>query len=443
MSNPLVDLGQQGQSVWYDNIRRSMITTGELNRLIQEDGLSGMTSNPAIFEKAISGSDDYRGALRQLASAGLQPLEIYESIAMEDIRWAADVMLPVYERTEGIDGYVSLEVSPHLAHDTQGTVEEALRLATDVGRRNVMIKVPGTAAGIPAVEQLIAQGININITLLFSQENYLQVAQAYIAGLEQLASRGGDLSSVGSVASFFISRIDAFVDGLIDERLPETGSAERRVALRSLKGRVAIANAKLAYASYKSLIADERWQQLAANGARPQRLLWASTSVKNPSYRDVLYVEELIGPDTVNTMPDATYEAFRDHGIPRPALEEDRRGNRQASGGRSTTLRRTLRQAAGHDRGPVLGSRSPCLIRPSERFPRPGTSSGPLCSCHLRCLRRPDTKEVAPRGLAPIPAGPTPRRVCACWRRTHPDVDGGVSTSAAGVVERIRPARRG
>ncbi len=219
MSNPLVDLGQQGQSVWYDNIRRSMITTGELNRLIQEDGLSGMTSNPAIFEKAISGSDDYRGALRQLASAGLQPLEIYESIAMEDIRWAADVMLPVYERTEGIDGYVSLEVSPHLAHDTQGTVEEALRLATDVGRRNVMIKVPGTAAGIPAVEQLIAQGININITLLFSQENYLQVAQAYIAGLEQLASRGGDLSSVGSVASFFISRIDAFVDGLIDERL--------------------------------------------------------------------------------------------------------------------------------------------------------------------------------------------------------------------------------
>ncbi|MEC8931348.1 MAG: transaldolase, partial [Candidatus Latescibacterota bacterium] len=303
MSNPLVDLGQQGQSVWYDNIRRSMITTGELNRLIQEDGLSGMTSNPAIFEKAISGSDDYRGALRQLASAGLQPLEIYESIAMEDIRWAADVMLPVYERTEGIDGYVSLEVSPHLAHDTQGTVEEALRLATDVGRRNVMIKVPGTAAGIPAVEQLIAQGININITLLFSQENYLQVAQAYIAGLEQLASRGGDLSSVGSVASFFISRIDAFVDGLIDERLPETGSAERRVALRSLKGRVAIANAKLAYASYNSLIADERWQQLAANGARPQRLSWASTSVKNPSYRDVLYVEELIGPDTVNTMP--------------------------------------------------------------------------------------------------------------------------------------------
>ncbi|MEE3262191.1 MAG: transaldolase [Candidatus Latescibacterota bacterium] len=322
MSNPLVDLGQQGQSVWYDNIRRSMITTGELNRLIQEDGLSGMTSNPAIFEKAISGSDDYRGALRQLASAGLQPLEIYESIAMEDIRWAADVMLPVYERTEGIDGYVSLEVSPHLAHDTQGTVEEALRLATDVGRRNVMIKVPGTAAGIPAVEQLIAQGININITLLFSQENYLQVAQAYIAGLEQLASRGGDLSSVGSVASFFISRIDAFVDGLIDERLPETGGAERRVALRSLKGRVAIANAKLAYASYKSLIADERWQQLASNGARPQRLLWASTSVKNPSYRDVLYVEELIGPDTVNTMPDATYEAFRDHGMPRPALEE-------------------------------------------------------------------------------------------------------------------------
>ena len=322
MSNPLVDLGQQGQSVWYDNIGRSMITTGELNRLIDQDGLSGMTSNPAIFEKAISGSDDYRGVLRQLSIGGLQPLQIYESIAIEDIRWAADVMLQVYERTEGADGYVSLEVSPHLADDTQGTVEEALRLANEVGRQNVMIKVPGTAAGVPAVEQLIAQGININVTLLFSQENYLDVARAYIAGLEQLRDSGGDVSRVGSVASFFVSRIDAAIDGQIDEMLPNIDSAERRVAMRALKGRVAIANAKLAYASFKQLLSEDSWQSLSAAGARPQRLLWASTSVKNPAYRDVMYVEELIGPQTVNTMPEATYLAFRDHGIAKAALEE-------------------------------------------------------------------------------------------------------------------------
>ncbi|MBT4098878.1 MAG: transaldolase [Gemmatimonadetes bacterium] len=322
MSNPLVDLGQQGQSVWYDNIGRSMITTGELNRLIDQDGLSGMTSNPAIFEKAISGSDDYRGVLRQLSIAGLQPLQIYESIAIEDICWAADVMLPVYERTEGVDGYVSLEVSPHLADDTQGTVEEALRLANEVGRQNVMIKVPGTPAGVPAVEQLIAQGISINVTLLFSQENYLDVARAYVAGLEQLRDSGGDVSRVGSVASFFVSRIDAAIDGQIDQMLPNIDSAERRVAMRALKGRVAIANAKLAYASFKQLLSEESWRSLAAAGARPQRLLWASTSVKNPTYRDVLYVEELIGPQTVNTMPEATYLAFRDHGIAKAALEE-------------------------------------------------------------------------------------------------------------------------
>ena len=322
MSNPLVDLGQQGQSVWYDNIGRSMITSGELSRLIEEDGLSGMTSNPAIFEKAISGSDDYQGALRQLAKAGLQPLEIYEAIAIEDIRWSADVMLPVYQRTQGLDGYVSLEVSPHLADDTQGTIDEALRLAAEVGRQNVMIKVPGTPAGVPAVEQLIAQGINVNVTLLFAQENYMEVAQAYVAGLEQLAEHGGDVASVASVASFFVSRIDVLVDKLIDERLPQTHSASDRLTLRALQGQVAIANAKLAYAAYQDLIATDRWQRLAAAGARPQRLLWASTSVKNPAYRDVRYVEELIGPQTVNTLPEATYNAFRDHGIAKTAIEE-------------------------------------------------------------------------------------------------------------------------
>lgn len=321
MSNPLVDLGQQGQSVWYDNIGRSMITSGELGRLIQDDGLCGMTSNPAIFEKAISGSDDYKGALHQLAHAALTPLQIYEAIAIEDIRWAADVMLPVFERTEGVDGYVSLEVSPHLADDTPATVEEALRLAAAVGRRNVMIKVPGTPAGIPAIEELIAQGINVNVTLLFAQQNYVDVARAYISGLEKLLASGGDVSRVASVASFFVSRIDTLVDGLVDEALPLTDSAERRVAMRALKGQVAIANAKLAYAAYQELIAEDRWQHLASAGARPQRLLWASTGVKNPAYRDVRYVEELIGPETVNTMPGATYDAFRDHGIARATIE--------------------------------------------------------------------------------------------------------------------------
>jgi transaldolase/glucose-6-phosphate isomerase len=322
MSNPLVSLGQQGQSVWYDSISRQLITSGELGRLISEDGLRGMTSNPAIFEKAISGSQDYRGALRQHAAAGLSPLQIYEAIAIEDIQWAADVLLPVYDETEGRDGYVSLEVSPHLADDTQGTIEEALRLAGEVGRRNLMIKVPGTAAGVPAIEQLIGEGVNINVTLLFAQEGYAAVAESYIKGLEALQTRGGDPADIASVASFFVSRIDTLIDGLIDDRLGEEKDPVRRLALCGLKGRVAIANARLAYQHYRELSASPRWQQLAAAGARPQRLLWASTSVKNPAYRDVLYVEELIGPDTVNTLPEATFEAFRDHGLVRPALEE-------------------------------------------------------------------------------------------------------------------------
>lgn len=323
MSNPLLELGQQGQSVWYDSIRRSLITTGELARLIAQDGLRGMTSNPAIFEKAISGSADYRGALRRHAGAGRTPLEIYEAIAIEDIQWAADVLLPVYEESEGRDGYVSLEVSPHLADDTRGTVAEALRLAGQVGRRNLMVKVPGTPAGLPAVQQLIGEGLNINITLLFARENYADVAEAYLAGLEALDRKGGDLAAVASVASFFVSRIDTLVDSLIDKRLKKEKDPVRRLALAALRGRVAVANAKLAYQHYQKLLAGKRWKKLAAKGARPQRLLWASTSVKNPAYRDILYVEELIGPDTVNTMPEATFVAFRDHGIVRRGLDEN------------------------------------------------------------------------------------------------------------------------
>ncbi|HIM55870.1 MAG TPA: transaldolase [Candidatus Latescibacteria bacterium] len=322
MSNPLLELRQQGQSVWYDNIGRGMIMSGEMQRLISEDGVRGMTSNPAIFEKAISGSSEYTGTLRQLVASGRTSLQIYEAIAIQDIQWAADVLLPVYEESEGRDGFISLEVSPRLADDTAATVEEALRLAGEVGRRNLMIKVPGTTAGVPAVEQLIAEGLNINITLLFSRKNYVEVAAAYVAGLETLAARGGQLSSVASVASFFVSRIDAMVEDRIQTRLAEGGTARDRVALRSLLGKVAIANAKLAYAHYREFTSEDRWQRLAARGARPQRLLWASTSTKNPAYRDVLYVEELIGPDTVNTLPQATLESFRDHGLVRPSLLE-------------------------------------------------------------------------------------------------------------------------
>ncbi len=323
MSNPILDLGRQGQSVWYDSLRRSLVTSGELGRLIAEDGLRGMTSNPAIFEKAIAGSDDYRGVLRRHAAAGFSSLQIYEAIAVEDIQWAADALLPVYEESGGRDGFVSLEVSPHLAHDTEGTVEEALRLAGEVGRRNLMIKVPGTVAGLPAITRLIAEGVNVNVTLLFARDRYAAAAEAYLEGLENLQARGGDLAGVASVASFFVSRIDTLIDARIDERLADESDAVRRVALAALKGRAAIANARLAYQHFREITGGGRWSRLAAAGANPQRLLWASTSVKNPAYRDVLYVEELIGPDTVNTLPEATFDAFRDHGAVEATLEKD------------------------------------------------------------------------------------------------------------------------
>ena len=323
MSNPLIEVQQHGQSIWYDNISRGLITSGALQRLIDADGVCGMTSNPAIFEKAITGSQDYAGALRALARSGRTAQEIYEVIAVEDIQWVADLLLPIYDRSAGRDGYISLEVSPHLAHDTDGTVAEARHLAATVGRPNLMIKVPGTPAGIPAVEQLIGEGINVNITLLFSQDNYVQVADAYVAGLEKRAAAGEDISRVASVASFFISRIDALVDALIDARLQEETGAIRRLALRDLKGKAAVANARQAYARYTELVAGDSWRQLAARGAMPQRLLWASTGTKNPAYRDVLYIEELIGPDTVNTVPQATLDAFRDHGQVRSVIEEN------------------------------------------------------------------------------------------------------------------------
>src|SRR5436305_6780709 len=321
--NPLLELQKQGQSVWLDYIRRDLITSGELKRLIDEDGLRGITSNPSIFEKAIAGSTDYAGFLDQLRAEGLSSGDMYERIAVRDIQDSADLMFPVYKATNKHDGYVSLEVSPTLARDTKGTIEEARRLWKTVARPNIMIKVPGTPEGVPAVRQLTSEGININITLLFAQEAYIKVAEAYIEGLEAAQKAGIDISGIASVASFFVSRIDTLADSMIDERLKNPGSPEREQLLRSLHGKVAIANAKQAYRSYQQMIAGQRWKALAAKGAQVQRLLWASTSTKNTKYRDVLYIEELIGPDTVNTIPPANIDAFREHGVVRRTLDAD------------------------------------------------------------------------------------------------------------------------
>jgi transaldolase/glucose-6-phosphate isomerase len=321
--NPLLELQKFGQSVWLDYIRRDLITSGELKRLIDNDGLRGMTSNPSIFEKAIAGSNDYAGFLNQLIAQGLSAGDIFERIAVRDIQDAADILLPVYKSTNKRDGYVSLEVSPTLARDTQGTIEEARRLWKAVARPNIMIKVPGTPEGVAPVRQLISEGLNINITLLFAQDAYKKVAEAYIDGLEAAQKAGKDISGIASVASFFVSRIDTLVDSMIDTELKNPGSPEREQLLRSLHGKVAIANAKQAYRFYQQMIAGPRWKALAASGAQTQRLLWASTSTKNPKYRDVLYIEELIGPDTVNTIPPATMDAFRDHGAVRRTLDAD------------------------------------------------------------------------------------------------------------------------
>jgi transaldolase/glucose-6-phosphate isomerase len=321
--NPLKALQEYGQSVWLDYIRRDLMTSGELQRLIEEDGLRGMTSNPAIFEKAITSGSYYTESFKALEGQHLNAMALYEHIAIRDIQDAADIMRRVYEQTNKRDGYVSLEVSPHLAHQTQETIEEARRLWKTVDRPNVMIKVPATPEGLPSFEQLIGEGINVNVTLLFSQEVYERVAQAYISGLERRAAQGGDLSHLASVASFFISRIDTAIDALARDRLKTASTASERMLVRSIMGKVAIANGKLTYQRYKEIFAGPRWEPLARKGAQTQRVLWASTSTKDPKYRDVLYVEELIGPDTVNTMPPATLEAFRDHGRVRPSLEEN------------------------------------------------------------------------------------------------------------------------
>jgi transaldolase/glucose-6-phosphate isomerase len=329
MSNPLRALGDAGQAIWLDYLHRKILEDGELARLIRDDGLKGMTSNPSIFEKAIGEGDAYDDRLKSsLALRDGTPMDLYERLAIPDIQSAADHFRPLYDSLDGADGYVSLEVSPYLAMDTQATLEEARRLWGAVGRPNVMIKVPGTAPGVPAIRTLISEGININVTLLFGVEAYLAVAEAHLAGLEDRLAAGGEIGRVHGVASFFVSRIDTMIDKKIDERLARSDAQESE-ALKSLRGKVAIANAKIAYQRYLELVESSRWKALAAAGASPQRLLWASTGAKDPTYSDVLYVQTLIGRDTVNTMPPKTMDAFRDHGVVGPSLTQDVPGARR------------------------------------------------------------------------------------------------------------------
>jgi transaldolase/glucose-6-phosphate isomerase len=324
MSNPLVELAKTGQSVWFDQMERRLVSSGELQRMIDEDDLRGLTSNPTIFEKAISGSDDYDAQLRELASQNRSREEIYDAITIEDIGDAADVFRPVYDRCKGGDGFCSLEVSPLLARDTTGTAAEAKRLFATLNRPNVMIKIPATPEGIPAIEESIANGININITLIFSNDVYSQVMEAYLRGLERRIAQGLPINEIASVASFFVSRIDALAEKQMEAKLKENDDPE----VRSLFGKIAIANAKLAYQLFKQVFSGERWEKLRHHGANVQRPLWASTGTKNPAYSDVLYIESLIGPDTVNTVPPATYKAFKDHGRVALTLEQDLDGAR-------------------------------------------------------------------------------------------------------------------
>jgi len=328
--NPLKGLLAYGQSPWLDYIRRNILLNGDLKKMIANDGLRGMTSNPAIFEKAIVGSDDYSDLLNSPEARQLNAKGLYEKIAIRDVQTAADIFRSVYDETKGRDGFVSLEVSPTLANDTPGTLDEARRLWKSVNRPNVMIKVPATPEGIPAIRQLLEEGLNINITLLFAQSAYEQVAEAYISALEARVAKGQDVAHIASVASFFVSRIDSLIDKMIEDKLKTESDAKRKKLLTSLQGKVAIANARRTYQKYGELFGSARWKALAAKGAQVQRLLWASTSTKNPKYRDVLYVEELIGADTVDTIPPATFDAFRDHGKLRNSLTEDLAGANKA-----------------------------------------------------------------------------------------------------------------
>lgn len=311
--NHLLEIEALGQSIWMDNLNRDLIESGELKRMIEEQGIQGLTSNPAIFEKAIKGNAIYDADIEKGIKAGKSVLEIYESLIFDDIRKACDIFKPVYEQSQGLDGFISIEVPPNIALDTEKTITEARRYAKTIERENLMIKIPGTAEGLPAVKQVISEGINVNVTLLFSVDSYINTAWAYIEGLEARVAQGQDISKIASVASFFLSRIDSKIDEMIDAKLRNINDINVKAKLEAVKGKVAIANAKIAYQEYLKIIKTDRWQALAEKGAKVQRLLWASTSTKNPNYPDVMYVDELIGSDTVNTLPPSTIEACIDH----------------------------------------------------------------------------------------------------------------------------------
>ena len=320
-AKPILEIeNKYGQSIWMDNLSRDIVESGELKELIDSRGIVGITSNPAIFEKAIAGNKIYDQDITAGIKAGKSVTEIYEDLVFTDIRNACDIFLPIYEKSNGLDGYVSIEVPPDLAKETESTTKEAKRYFEAIDRPNVMIKIPGTPEGLPAVEATIAEGINVNVTLLFSVDSYVDTAWAYIRGLEKFAEKGGDVSKVASVASFFLSRIDSNVDARLDKKIAADGNEEK---LKSLKGKVAIANAKIAYQKYKEIFGSDRWQALADKGAKVQRLLWASTSTKNPEYSDVMYVDELVGADTVNTLPPNTIEACADHCDPASRIESN------------------------------------------------------------------------------------------------------------------------
>jgi transaldolase len=313
-TNHLLEIKSYGQSIWMDNLSRDIIQSGELKDLVENKGICGITSNPTIFEKAIANNAMYDRDIEAGVRAGLPTYKIYESLVFKDIRDACDILRPVYEASDGLDGYISIEVPPTIAHDTEATIAEARRYFQEIGRENVMIKIPGTESGLPAVEQVISEGINVNITLLFSVQSYINTAWAYIRGLEKRAAEGKDISKIASVASFFLSRIDSNIDGKIDAKLAKgVDDLNVEAKLRKIRGKVAIANAKIAYQEYKKIVQSDRWQALAAKGAKVQRLLWASTSTKDPQYNDVMYVDELVGSETVNTLPPATIEACADH----------------------------------------------------------------------------------------------------------------------------------
>lgn len=324
MTNPVQQLQTLGQSVWYDNIDRIQLVSGQFKRMLDEDGIVGVTANPTIFEKSISAGHAYDEQITELIREGKSTNEIYEALVIKDIRTVADLLRPIYDRTEKHDGYVSLEVSPDLAHDTQGTIAEASRFWKIVDRPNLMIKIPATPEGIPAVRETLRAGINVNITLIFSFDSYRAVTDAYLAALEERNGEGLDISHIASVASFFVSRVDTLVDSLLDKKIKaSSASAEQQQQLKSLQGKAAIANARLVYQDFKRIFGSPRFESLKHAGAHVQRPLWASTSTKNPAYRDVLYAEELIGPDTVDTMPLETIEKFADHGRVRNSIEDD------------------------------------------------------------------------------------------------------------------------